>query len=112
MKKIMLATMAVGLAFIGLAMTSCSEEPLEPQSVDFRADALNLDNKYDMEVIQSVSGNGHNNESEVRRVTRTINIVKYEDGTVEGWYHARGRGTSGAHIKARIDCLHVVGNQA
>jgi hypothetical protein len=113
MRKMTLTAMAVGLAFVGLTMASCSEEPLEPQTSAYRADAQPAGDDSEMEIVQSVTGNGHNNEGEIRRITRTINIFKYEDGTVEGWYHARGRGTtSSAHVRVRIDCLHVAGNQA
>lgn len=112
MRKMVLAATAVGVAFAGLAMTSCSDEVLEPQAVASRADTQPTDEDYAMEIIQSVSGNAHSPDGEVRQITRTINIVKYEDGTVEGWYHARGRNTSGAHIRVQIDCLHVNGNQA
>lgn len=110
MKTMLPATIA--LALVGLAMTGCSDDVLEPQAVADRTGILPTDEDSDMEIVQSVTGNGHNNEGEIRRITRTINIFKYEDGTVEGWYHALSRGPGGAHVRVRIECLHVDGNQA
>lgn len=62
-------------------------------------------------VIQSVIGNGHLDDGEVER-TVTFNILKKADGTVEGWYHALRQGPGGAHIRVRVQCLHVAGNEA
>jgi hypothetical protein len=62
-------------------------------------------------VIQSVTGNGHVVGGAVDR-TVTFSIHKRADGTVDGWYHSEARGPGGASIKVRIECLHVVGNQA
>lgn len=62
-------------------------------------------------VIQSVTGNAHLEDDEGVR-TVTFNILKKADGTVDGWYHALRQGPGGAHIRVRLECLHVVGNQA
>jgi hypothetical protein len=63
------------------------------------------------DVIQRVCGSGHAINDRRDRTT-TFDIRKYGDGTVEGWYHAVGRGKGGANIRVRVECLHVVGNQA
>jgi hypothetical protein len=62
-------------------------------------------------VIQSVTGNGHQLGGAVDR-TVTFNIHKRADGTVDGWYRSEARPPGGASIRVRIECLHVVGNQA
>jgi len=64
-----------------------------------------------MDVIQSVSGNAHVMGEPVER-TVTFDIRKHADGSVDGWYNAAARGPGGADIKVRVECLHVVGNQA
>ena len=111
MRRTSLTALAVGLAFMGLGLVACNEVPLELQTAELLDHASPVDRTSDGEVVQSVTGNGHMVDAMVDR-TVTINILKFADGTVEGWYHALGRGPAGASIRVRIDCLHVVGNQA
>jgi hypothetical protein len=109
MRRISLTALAVAL--IGVGVTACTEAPLEPQTSAFVADARPLNQDAVLDVIQSVTGSAHRVDGEVHR-TVTINIFKYSDGTVEGWYHSRARRPGGAHVRVRVECLHVVGNQA
>jgi hypothetical protein len=85
MRCALLTVLAVGLAFISVGATG--------------------------NVIQSVSGNGHGLAGPAVR-TVTFSIRKSADGTVDGWYHSEARGKGGAKVGVRIECLHVVGNQA
>lgn len=112
MRTILCAAIAAALAFVGFSISGCSDDPFEPQAAGSRTTLEPADRYCDMEVIESVSGNGHTKNGVVREITRNINIVKYEDGTVVGWYHGRVREGGEAHVRVRIDCLHVVGNQA
>lgn len=109
MRKTLLTVLAAGLALMGLGPTACTdnEAPLKPQTTADLADA----SPFGMDMIQSVSGNGHLVDAQVER-TVTFNIRKRADGTVEGWYHSVARGPGGAHIRVSVECLHVVGDQA
>ena len=116
MKKTLLVAPAVVLALISLGLTSCTENTVEPQEVSYSMDTRSLDTRsFDQisygKVIQSVSGNAHVMDEPVEK-TVTFDIRKYADGSVYGWYNASVRGRGGADIKVRLDCLHVVGNQA
>jgi hypothetical protein len=111
MRKTFLMLMACGLACTILGLTACTEIPLEPQGVPLPMDAPLLHQMSGMNVVQMVSGNGHLIDRPVER-TVTFNIRKHADGTVKGWYHSVARGPGGAHIRVRMECLHVVGNQA
>jgi hypothetical protein len=110
MKRLYSTATAALIVLVGITVTGCGEDPIAPRpAADLAPLALQ---DCELDVIASVSGNGHVKDGVHRDISRTINIVKYEDGSVEGWYHARGRAGAGAHIRARIECLHVVGNQA
>jgi len=111
MRRTLLTVLAVGLALIGLGLTSCTDTPLEPREEAFPAGARGADRISDMDVIQSVSGNAHLIDDPVEK-TVTFDIRKRADGSVEGWYNASARGPGGADIKVRVECLHVIGNQA
>lgn len=111
MRRTLLTVLAVELALIGLGLTSCTETPLEPQEAAYVMDARGADRISDTNVIQSVSGNAHVMGEPVER-TVTFDIRKHADGSVDGWYHSSVRGPGGADIKVRMECLHVVGNQA
>ena len=111
MRRTLLTVLAVELALIGLGLTACTEDPLEPQEAAFLADAHGTNWNFDTDVVQSVSGSGHLVGEPVER-TVTFDIRKRADGSVHGFYHSLARGPGGAHIRVRIECLHVTGNQA
>jgi hypothetical protein len=111
MHRISLRLLITGIAVTGLFLTACSENPIEPGTGRL-VDAIHTANQTaGMNVIQSVTGNGHYVDGPVDR-TATFSIRKYADERVDGWYRALGRGPGGANIRVRIECLHVVGNQA
>jgi len=111
MKRTMLTALAVALSLIGLGLTSCSETPTEPGEALHAMDPSAADWISYSNVIQSVSGNAHVMGEPVA-LTVTFDIRKSADGSVHGWYNASTRGPGGADIKVRVECLHVVGNQA
>jgi hypothetical protein len=111
MKRTLLGSFAVVLAFVGLVLTSCTQTPLEPQEAAFLAVERGGYQTSDAEVSQSVSGNAHLRNDPVGR-TVTFEIRKHADGSVTGWYHASARGPGGADVRVCVECLHVIGNQA
>lgn len=100
--------LAVGLVVVALGATGCLEGPAESTDADRVAAPATT---FDGRVVQSVTGSAHLFGGAIER-TLTFDIRKYADGTVDGWYHMLARGPGGAHVRVRIDCLHVVGNQA
>lgn len=111
MKKTLLVALTVALALISLGLTSCNENPVEPQEVSYFMNTRAFDQISYRNVIQSVSGNAHVMGDPFGK-TVTFDIRKNADGSVHGWYNASVRGPGGADIKVRLECLHVVGNQA
>lgn len=111
MRRTLLTAIAVGAALIGLVLTSCTETRLEPQEAATIAGARGASQIFDPDVIQSVTGNGHLVGDPPERTVR-FEIHRFDDGSVEGWYQASTRGPGGAQIRVRMECLHVVGNQA
>lgn len=111
MRRTLPTALVVALTLIGLVLTACNQTPLEPQEAAYAIDGPATSQISLTNVVQSVSGNAHVVD-EARRLTVTFNIRKHADGSVDGWYNASVRGPGGADIKVRMDCLHVVGNQA
>lgn len=111
MNRMLLVGLAFGLACVGLNLTACNQAPLAPQTTGYRVDVRGAGPVPDLDVVQWVNGSAHEVGGS-RDLTRTVNICKYSDGTVEGWYHLLVRGPGPAHIRVRIECLNVVGNQA
>lgn len=111
MRRTLLVVLAGGLVLVGLTMTSCVETPIGPGDTATGADVWGADRISDTDVIQSVSGNAHLIDAESER-TVTFIVRKYADGSVDGWYNASVRGPGDADVRVRVECLHVVGNEA
>ena len=103
-----LPAVVVAVAVVGLIACNSPLEPTSTSPPPTIHASVSLD---DNPVVQSASGSAHL-IGEAREVTRQFVMRKYADGTVDGWYHALRRGPGGAHIRVRIECLHVVGNEA
>jgi hypothetical protein len=110
MNRSVRAGLALGFAVLAAGVIGCNEGPVEPGSTA-AFPAPSIDRSTEEGVIRSVRGNGHLVGGDVER-TVTFNILEWSDGTVDGWYHSLKRGPGGAHIRVRVECLHVVGNQA
>jgi len=89
---------------------ACADVPSEPD-VAFLSGPDASVSPSSARVIASVTGNSHLPVG-ANMATRDYNIVLRADGGVAGFYHALARGPGGAHLRVRMDCLHVVGNQA
>jgi hypothetical protein len=111
MRKALLTVLAVGLTGLGVSVTACTESPLEPRTSQGLGAAGLASLESECAAIQSVTGNAHLIDGGVER-TVMFNAFKCADGTVYGWYHALARGPGGADLRVRVECLHVVGNQA
>jgi hypothetical protein len=111
MRRTALVAPVVGLVLIGLGLVSCIETPLAPREASYGMDAPTANLSLYAGVVQSVSGNAHL-MGEGSDATVTFVIRKHADGSVDGWYNASRRGKAGADIKVRMECLHVVDNQA
>lgn len=109
MRKTLLTALVVGLAFVCLGVSACVDAPLEPEAAALLAGpSMAMSGNG---AVEWVTGNAHY-KLPVRDAAVTFNIVKFADGRVTGWYQAVQLGKGGAHIKVRMECLHIVGNQA
>jgi hypothetical protein len=111
MRKTLLASLAGGLALTGLVIASCTDTPIGPGETAYLAGLRGAEGFSGADVLQSVSGNAHLIDDTSSR-TVTFQMRKLADGSVDGWYNASVRGPGGADVRVRVDCLHVVGNQA
>jgi hypothetical protein len=97
------------LVAVCLAVTACNDDPVTPATGADVAVVPQMNS--DLIVVESVTGNAHYLSETVDR-TANFTMRKYDDGSVEGWYHVLRRGPGGADLRVRIECLHVVGNEA
>jgi hypothetical protein len=112
MKRTLMVAVGAALALFGMGLIGCGETPLESAPAPSLADGW-ADPPGSLAVVEAVCGSGHFiSEGDGTDRTCTFNILKHSDGTIRGWYHALGRGPGGAHVRVRIECLHVVGNEA
>ncbi len=107
MNRARLVRLMLPVSIVASSIMACGDAPTRPLG-----NAMTSERRMtDGDVVESVCGNAHLAGGEIER-TATFEIRKYADGRVAGWYHALRRGPGGANIRVRVECLHVVGDQA
>lgn len=91
-----------------LAIAACVDGVTAPVGTATPAGLAPAASASDVQVVQSVTGNGH--LAGLR--TYDVSVEKRADGSVTGWFHVRYRGAGGAHVRVAVDCLHINANRA